>query len=201
MTERLPQPEPLSDGEKIDVGIRYAELNATVIPDSTARLLAMAYHDGQASALYSLGSCGAIDGQRVLRELSATVGDDEDIDTEREIGSLMDYAYQKGSRGPIEGWHRLTSDDLPPIVHIDTAIERLIGEYLGNYHTLRELADDRLVAVGVFRAIGHLVERIGESFGPFINVDVDGYARSLHNDFVFMPLPDGTIDAYWRNTE
>lgn len=114
MGESLPT-EP-SDYEIIRSGLLAAELEGRVIDDGTARRLAMQLHGGQATAMYSLGSCGAINQEDLAWEM---VRDMHSIPRGDELrlwyDDLASYCIEKGDRGPQEGWYRLTADDAPHI--------------------------------------------------------------------------------------
>ncbi|MEV3856095.1 hypothetical protein AB0J38_17440 [Streptomyces sp. NPDC050095] len=85
-----------------------------IISDLDARKIASEWHGGQATALYSLTSCGAIlpglvgeiDRELWFCLLDGDVTDD-DRDGARQLGKLRDYAQHHGERGPVDGWSEL----------------------------------------------------------------------------------------------
>ena len=74
------------------------------ITDLQARVIASAWHGGQASALYSLASCGAIRGDLESEIVSVIV---ETGDETEELAALGAYVGRAGERGPVDGWSDL----------------------------------------------------------------------------------------------
>ncbi len=83
----------------------------TTITDGKARRIAMEWHGGQSSLLYSFGSCGAIvDLERLSREIEYNARNIavDSPDTERnELLALDAYVRSIGERGPVSGWATL----------------------------------------------------------------------------------------------
>jgi hypothetical protein len=61
--------EPSEDQRAILFGIEAAKAEEREVDDATARRIASQLHGGKTSALYGLASAGAIDEERVYREL------------------------------------------------------------------------------------------------------------------------------------
>lgn len=99
---------PLSDEERIKLAIAEAGEDGT-IDHTTARIIASRYHDGQASALYSLASSGRVDLRALGPELDANVfefvDDGEALD---ELNALLKYIVESGERDAIPYWHEAT---------------------------------------------------------------------------------------------
>lgn len=81
------------------------------LTDTEARLIASRRHGGQASAMYSFCSSGAID----LEELTLELRLETDIalanneqDDALAVEALWKYVDAKGDRPPVEGWHEST---------------------------------------------------------------------------------------------
>lgn len=106
-------PEREHDGDKlIRLSIEEARREGEPITDQAARLIAGELHGGQATAMYSLASCGAIQLSPLLREV---VLDWEDPNIDEAVKpwlrAISEYGAHHGDRGPVEGWFRLTSDE------------------------------------------------------------------------------------------
>lgn len=102
-----------SDVRRINNGISRSEFSEFPLDDATARLIAAQLHDGQASAMYSFASCGAIDIQRLMPELTGTelaAKAVEDGQTTRWAHALMGYIMGYGNRGAVKDWHLLTAE-------------------------------------------------------------------------------------------
>lgn len=91
-------------------GMYQAEVEQRNIDDETARRIASQLHGGQASAMYSLASCGAIDYESIRGELVAGYGQADPL-TRRMWDHVGTYALEHDGRGPQEGWHELTADE------------------------------------------------------------------------------------------
>lgn len=195
MTEHLPSREQPTDDQLIHLGIQYAVLNDTTIPDSTARRIAMQWHGGQASALYSLGSCGAIDLSALVQELGVVYVKARDEHDQLALNELARYVEARGERDELPGWYRTTADGLPAVV--DVAGEQT-GDYIGGYPTKRAVAEDLLAATGIWRAMNRLFDRCGYALKPYVQVDIDRYEVDLSRQVVLYPTLEGTVDAYWR---
>jgi len=79
-----------------------------VISDAQARTIAADWHGGQASALYSLASSGAItDPAGTKFEISRDVRSLDTGRARRPLLALYKYVEHHGERGPVEGWAQL----------------------------------------------------------------------------------------------
>jgi hypothetical protein len=89
-----------------------------VINDGQARRIAMEWHGGQSSALYSFGSCGAvIDLERLRNEISRDL-QQLDVGIERrELLALDKYVRNAGRRPEVPGWSRLWDDSAVELNH------------------------------------------------------------------------------------
>ena len=97
-----------SDEELINQALSAAIEGHEVIPDAAARMIASQLHGGQTSALYSLASSGAIDGERLAHELGAIFFDDDiEPDVLAWVLALRDYLTARQSHEPVKGWHKL----------------------------------------------------------------------------------------------
>lgn len=113
MNERISEPHGYqpSDDLLIDRGLDEAERYDRVIDDATARRASAQLHEGQASALYSLASCGAIDYEALDAEISrGREAPEVDERMKRLYRHLGSYAFHHAGRGPVEGWHQLTAE-------------------------------------------------------------------------------------------
>lgn len=124
MTDHEPQhldPGPSRTERYLLAELDQAEAEDRNISDTAARLLAMNYHSGQNSALYSIGSCGAVlDHDRLQQEIWADYNaQDATEETRRQLDHLSIYASSHEGRDRVEGWCELTTD---------RRIERLLGE-------------------------------------------------------------------------
>ncbi len=205
MSEQNPWPTPEHRSEPDDdalivVGVAWAEDNHTTIPDSTARRIALQWHSGRDSPLYALGSTGAIEVNEVLAELDGhsqplDMDDPKDLRSLISLQHLQTYATTTGDRDPVDRWDDLTRNGNPPIFFI----EQLRPEqYIGTYTNRHELAEQLLVATGVFKALEVLKSQYGGAVTKYFHVDVPRYARDLVADVRMTDNEDGTIDAYWR---
>ena len=110
MSEYLPEPE--TDEERL---IRLSIDNAAEldlpITDQAVRLIAGLIHGGQATAMYSLASCGAINMHGLEREVVLDYNDPSTVEPQISwLAAIAGYAGAHGDRGPVEGWYRLTTD-------------------------------------------------------------------------------------------
>ena len=80
----------------------------SIINDGQARRIAMEWHGGQSSPLYSFGSCGAIDDlDRLRNEISRDL-QTLDVGAERrELLALDKYVRNAGQRERVPGWSGL----------------------------------------------------------------------------------------------
>lgn len=79
-----------------------------VITDLQAKVIANAWHGGQASALYSLTSTGNLNGGDLFGEIggSATVRINHP-DFPADLNALYAYVQAYSPRGPVDGWSDL----------------------------------------------------------------------------------------------
>jgi hypothetical protein len=106
MSEQHPSSEPLSDDAYLEQVMAEAEENWTNIPDAAARIIASQFHGGQASALYSLASSGAIDMQRLAWEFTVIYADSNTPEADkRKLDHLGMYLLDRG------GWAVLWGGD------------------------------------------------------------------------------------------
>ena len=85
-----------------------ADATDTPIPDAAARMIASQYHGGQATALYSLASCGAIDLRGLHAEYVPLYADpNTQLEDLEKLDHLGLYFMEHGDRGPVEGWSEL----------------------------------------------------------------------------------------------
>jgi hypothetical protein len=95
----------MSDDEKIAAHLASLP-DGALMSDACARMVAVLWHGGQSSALYALGSSGAIteDAGHELREqdrAKLSPGDRAELD------ALLTYVEHHGVRGPVAGWASL----------------------------------------------------------------------------------------------
>jgi hypothetical protein len=99
----------MTDADKVREECREAKERGRIVTDAAARVIAMDWHGGQGSALYSFGSCGAIDDpgrlQAEIRQelLGRGSGDPAILPLE----SLLTYVATTGVRGAVTGWSKL----------------------------------------------------------------------------------------------
>jgi antirestriction protein len=99
---QLSQPAESTDEQIIRQGIAAALRHGTEIDDRTARYIASQLHEGQASALYSLASSGAI-AEEVHAEL--TRGFEQQSDQVKWwINWLGTYCLHREDKEPVPGW-------------------------------------------------------------------------------------------------
>lgn len=87
------------------------------INDGQARRIASEWHGGMSSALYSLGSSGAIDLDRVRDEISRELGQLDVGEVRRELLALDKYVRTAGARPAQTGWSRLWDDSPVSVDH------------------------------------------------------------------------------------
>jgi hypothetical protein len=76
-------------------------------------MIASQFHSGQASALYSLASCGAIDLERLHAEYFVIHSTPEMPGADkRKLDHLGIYFLEHGDRGPVAGWAQLSREEL-----------------------------------------------------------------------------------------
>jgi len=101
-TEVVAPRQETGDERVIREGIERALRDGTEIDNRTARYIASQLHDGQASALYSLTSTGAI-AEEVHAELTRDF-DQQDDQVKNWINWLGTYCLNREWKGPITGW-------------------------------------------------------------------------------------------------
>lgn len=217
MPEHLsPEDQPerrLLDDQKIDIAVQWAQENERTLPDSAARRIAMQWHSGDASALYSFGSCGHINEKRLLRELHRTRREARSLEdvaqssTEfHRLNLLTHYVVTHGDRRSVPNWQRTTEDHRDPVTFaadIEGPAEvNVVGAYIGRFATTLALAEHQIEASGLSRGIEYIAETYGEALARYITVDVEGYANDLHEDILTIEDPNtGGIHAYWREDQ
>jgi hypothetical protein len=90
-------------------GIAAALRDNRDLDDRTAHYIAAQLHEGQASALYSLASTGAIDEPRVHVELTYRFYDQTE-QVQAWINWLGDYCLHREDKGPVDGWHEKVAE-------------------------------------------------------------------------------------------
>lgn len=88
-----------------------------MINDGQARRVASEWHGGMSSALYSLGSSGAIDLDRVRDEISRELWQLDVGEVRRELLALDKYVRTAGARPAQAGWSRLWDDSPVSVDH------------------------------------------------------------------------------------
>lgn len=88
-----------------------------IINDGQARRIASEWHGGMSSALYSLGSSGAIDLDRVRDEISRELWQLDVGEVRRELLALDKYVRTAGARPVQTGWSRLWDDSPVSVDH------------------------------------------------------------------------------------
>src|SRR6266540_6629276 len=101
-TEVVAPRQTTGDERIIREGIECALRDGTEIDDRTARYIASQLHDGQASALYSLASTGAI-AEEVHAELTRDF-DQQDDQVKNWVNWLGTYCLNREWKGPVTGW-------------------------------------------------------------------------------------------------
>jgi hypothetical protein len=91
---------------------RSGKMNAVIamIGDGQARRIASEWHGGMSSALYSLGSSGAVAVDRVRNEISRELRKLDVGEVRRELLALDKYVRTVGERPMQAGWSRLWDD-------------------------------------------------------------------------------------------
>ena len=91
----------MTDEYRIAQGIRAAIVSGGIIDDVTARLIASQWHGGQATALCSFATTGAI-----TEDLLDEIESETETESE-ELAALHEYVEYHSIRGPVAGWSRL----------------------------------------------------------------------------------------------
>ena len=105
MMERQPQPERLTDDERIKIGVLEAWEEKRTIDDLTARIIASQWHGGQRSSLYSFVSTGAIHIEGLLPEIVECHHERTTRTQLHILDALTEYFGERGERGPVEEWN------------------------------------------------------------------------------------------------
>ncbi len=109
--EEQPEQEQSGDVARIEIGIDIARAEERPIDDGTVRRIASQLHEGQASALYSLASAGALNREGLDAELA---GMEVSEDTPREVltwcAELRKYIAAREDDAPVSGWYLTTAD-------------------------------------------------------------------------------------------
>lgn len=90
---------------------------AAMISDGQARRIASEWHGGMSTALYSFGSSGAIDLDRVRDEISRELWRLDVGEVRRELLALDKYVRTAGMRPVQAGWSRLWDDSPVSVDH------------------------------------------------------------------------------------
>jgi hypothetical protein len=99
MSERPPEHEQSGDDAYLEQVMAEAEAAWANIPDTAARMIASQFHVGQASALYFLASCGAIDIERLRDEYTTIYADPHTPEAgKRKLDHLGTYLLEHGNR-------------------------------------------------------------------------------------------------------
>ncbi|NDZ93320.1 hypothetical protein G3I13_01915 [Streptomyces sp. SID6673] len=105
--ERNPR---LSDEELVERSLARAEAAEQPIDDATARVIASMIHAGQASAMYTLASSGAIYPRHLEMEFRVEAEFAERNDAQeiaRWVTRLREYVEARDDHAPVEGWSNL----------------------------------------------------------------------------------------------
>lgn len=183
MNEKLNQPNPehWSDERPIDHEIASATSEERSIGDAGARVIASQWHGGQASALYSLTSTGAIDLPQVVAEINECWAN-ADTDYNREhLEALGAYVMARESHDPVEGWSKqwLTSpdksteqDDFCPACRAHMSAPHSVGCPLGEEDPeLLKQVEQAVTAKGI--AVAHWLEYVGFRNGEELEAAID----------------------------
>src|SRR6266542_2182975 len=100
--EAVPSHQENDDERVIREGIERTSQDGADIDDRTARYIASQLHEGQASALYSLASTGAI-AEEVHAELTRDF-DQQDDQVKNWVNWLGTYCLNREWKGPVTGW-------------------------------------------------------------------------------------------------
>lgn len=151
MSEHLPNPEQrrLTDDDHIREAIKKAHENfgeTHIISDAAARMIASQLHGGQASALYSFTSTGAVS-MEVIEEVDREIRDESHSDEVREwADELQQYLIRRHyteQTDAVEGWSKLWLGEKPASV-IDRA-QKLYDEEAGYQAFIKEFTRDELI--------------------------------------------------------
>jgi hypothetical protein len=96
--------QPTTDERVIAAGIWEARAEDREVADDIARKIAAQLHGGQATALYSFASTGAIQDYERLRDELVADYERQPEQVREWIDCLGTYALHTGERGPVEGW-------------------------------------------------------------------------------------------------
>jgi hypothetical protein len=108
MSEVEPPSELSPDDAFLEAALAEAERTGSTIQNVAARMIASQFHGGQASALYSLASSGAIDLEPLVDEYCEVyLGEDTTEADKQKLHHLGRYVLEYGNRGPVAGWSEL----------------------------------------------------------------------------------------------
>lgn len=100
--------ESVCSSHLVRTAIEEAVSERKEIEHGVARIIALALHTGEQSAMYSLGRIGAIEEEQltgeISHELEAGCLDGEERDAARMLGL---YVLKHGDRPEVEGWDDL----------------------------------------------------------------------------------------------
>lgn len=96
----------MSDADIIAAAVGRWHRAGELPTDGEARVAASQWHGGQATALYSFASTGAITDALSL-EVAQEILRQPDYQQAPELLMLQAYIASHGNRGPVEGWHTL----------------------------------------------------------------------------------------------
>ena len=105
----------MSDMDKALIACEDAQLGATFIDHSAARVIAAMYHEGQASSTYAFSSTGFISAKEdewtyLIRRYLASIDDDASDEEIMVITNLVQYILKRVQDklfGSIPGWSDL----------------------------------------------------------------------------------------------
>lgn len=101
-----------TDADLIAEGIEAARERGMdgIVTDQIARVIASAYHSGQASEFYSFASTGRINKEALAPELLANLleAHPDDHETNAAIEALGLYFLATPDRDSVDGWHEST---------------------------------------------------------------------------------------------
>lgn len=199
MNHELPPPDPERprDDQLIEEGMQHAEANGITIADSTARRIAMRWHGNEESALYAFAHTGAIKLAGAVGEVNENLAELPIDDEERRpLGHLKRYLLHNGERGPIDGWYVITDDDLRAVIYLEAPKN---SGYIGRFATERACAEAMFAASGLPQALREAVERCGRGLAKYVIFDIVEYTNDLQESVLFLPHPNGGVEAYWKS--
>lgn len=97
----------MSDHDQLMAAIDDHRASGDPISDAAARMIAAAYHGGQASVGYSFASTGAINGEQLLHTLFTGTDPAESDGARAALQHYLDYRLRRGETGPVPEWSTL----------------------------------------------------------------------------------------------